>query len=46
MKTYWFLNPDLRETTFAKAPYKEFTDILAKPTKALMLDAPAEKIEA
>ncbi|KAF7031373.1 hypothetical protein CFC21_042710 [Triticum aestivum] len=47
MKTYGFLTPDFwRETTFTKAPYQEFTDILAKPTKALMLDAPAEKIEA
>ncbi|VAI23772.1 unnamed protein product [Triticum turgidum subsp. durum] len=44
MKTYGFLTPDFwRETTFTKAPYQEFTDILAKPTKALMLDAPAEK---
>jgi len=47
MKTYGFLTPDFwRETTFTKAPYQEFTDILVKPTKALMLDAPAEKIEA
>uniref|UniRef100_A0A8R7QL46 40S ribosomal protein S2 n=3 Tax=Triticum TaxID=4564 RepID=A0A8R7QL46_TRIUA len=47
MKTYGFLTPDFwRETTFTKAPYQEFTDILVKPTKALMLDAPVEKIEA
>ncbi|VAH66186.1 unnamed protein product [Triticum turgidum subsp. durum] len=47
MKTYGFLTPDFwRETTFTKGPYQEFTDILAKPTKALMLDAPVEKIEA
>ncbi|KAI4985786.1 hypothetical protein ZWY2020_018416 [Hordeum vulgare] len=46
MTTYGFVTPDFwRETTFTKAPYQECTDILAKPTKPLMLDAPVEKIE-
>jgi small subunit ribosomal protein S2e len=47
MKTYGFLTPDFwTETRFVKAPYQEFTDLLAKPTKSLMIEAPVEKIEA
>jgi len=34
-KSYGFLTPDLwMETRFAKGPYQEFTDLLAKPFKA------------
>jgi small subunit ribosomal protein S2e len=32
--TYAFLTPDLwAETKFTKAPYQEFTDLLAKPAE-------------
>jgi small subunit ribosomal protein S2e len=46
-KTYGFLTPEFwRDTKFAKSPFQEFTDLLAKPTKGLILDAPAETVEA
>jgi small subunit ribosomal protein S2e len=46
MKTYGFLTPDFwMETRFVKAPYQEFTDLLASKPK-LMIEAPMEKIEA
>nr|CAD1827992.1 unnamed protein product [Ananas comosus var. bracteatus] len=46
MKTYGFLTPDFwRETRFTKSPFQEYTDFLAKPTKAILLDE-AEKVEA
>ncbi|KAG0468317.1 hypothetical protein HPP92_017645 [Vanilla planifolia] len=45
MKTYAFLTPDLWiETRFAKSPFQEYTDLLARPTKALLDDA--EKVDA
>ncbi|KAI3984408.1 hypothetical protein MKX01_011362 [Papaver californicum] len=38
-KTYGFLTPDFwKETRFTKSPFQEYTDLLAKPTKALILD--------
>lgn len=47
MKTYGFLTPDFwRDTKFVKSPFQEYTDLLAKPTKALMIDAPVENLEA
>eukprot|EP00262_Sarcandra_glabra_P013985 TRINITY_DN398_c0_g1_i3.p1 TRINITY_DN398_c0_g1~~TRINITY_DN398_c0_g1_i3.p1 ORF type:complete len:317 (-),score=16.00 TRINITY_DN398_c0_g1_i3:335-1159(-) len=46
LKTYGFLTPDFwRETRFTKSPFQEYTDLLAKPTKAIILDD-AEKIDA
>ncbi|KAF2921891.1 small ribosomal subunit protein uS5x [Oryza sativa Japonica Group] len=46
MKTYGFLTPDFwRETRFIKTPFQEYTDLLARP-KGLVIEAPAEKIEA
>jgi len=39
LKTYGFLTPDLwRETRFSKSPFQEYTDLLAKPAKALILE--------
>ena len=39
LKTYGFLTPDLwRETRFSKSPFQEYTDLLAKPAKALVLE--------
>ncbi|KAG5222434.1 40S ribosomal protein [Salix suchowensis] len=39
LKTYGFLTPDFwTETRFIKSPFQEFTDLLAKPTKALVLE--------
>ncbi|KAH9292151.1 hypothetical protein KI387_042665, partial [Taxus chinensis] len=39
LKTYAFLTPDLwRETRFSKSPFQEYTDFLAKPAKAFMLE--------
>jgi small subunit ribosomal protein S2e len=47
MKTYGFLTPEFwRETKFSRTPFQEFTDLLAKPTKGLMLEAPVETVEA
>ncbi|KAI3987615.1 hypothetical protein MKX01_007081 [Papaver californicum] len=38
-KTYGFLTPDFwKETRLTKSPFQEYTDLLAKPTKALILD--------
>lgn len=45
LKTYGFLTPDLwTETRFTKSPYQEYTDLLAKSTKAITYveDVPAE----
>ncbi|XP_072952421.1 uncharacterized protein [Typha angustifolia] len=45
MKTYGFLTPDFwRETRFSKSPFQEYTDFLAKPTKAILLDE-SERVE-
>ncbi|KAH0468547.1 hypothetical protein IEQ34_003580 [Dendrobium chrysotoxum] len=45
MKTYAFLTPDLWiETRFAKSPFQEYTDLLAKPTKAILDDV--ERVDA
>ncbi|PKU80205.1 40S ribosomal protein S2-3-like [Dendrobium catenatum] len=39
MKTYGFFSPDLWiETRFAKSPFQEYTDLLAKPTKEILDD--------
>ncbi|KAF9665649.1 hypothetical protein SADUNF_Sadunf16G0144900 [Salix dunnii] len=39
LKTYGFLTPDFwTETRFIKSPFQEFTDLLAKPTKTLVLE--------
>jgi small subunit ribosomal protein S2e len=47
MKTYGFLTPEFwLETRFTKTPFQEFTDLLAKPTKGLLIEAPAETVEA
>jgi small subunit ribosomal protein S2e len=47
MKTYGFLTPKFwLETRFTKTPFQEFTDLLAKPTKGLLIEAPAETVEA
>ncbi|PKU74385.1 40S ribosomal protein S2-3-like [Dendrobium catenatum] len=46
MKTYAFLTPDLWiESRFAKSPFQEYTDLLAKPTKAI-LDDVVERVDA
>ncbi|XP_077225977.1 small ribosomal subunit protein uS5w-like [Tasmannia lanceolata] len=46
LKTYGFLTPDFwRETRFTKFPFQEYTDLLAKPTKAIILED-VEKLEA
>lgn len=48
MKTYGFLTPDFwKETKFAKSPFEEFTDILAKPTiKYVQIEEVADKVDA
>ncbi|KAK8587454.1 hypothetical protein V6N12_021947 [Hibiscus sabdariffa] len=39
LKTYGFLTPDFwRETRFTRSPFQEYTDLLGKPTKTLVLD--------
>ncbi|CAI0412556.1 unnamed protein product [Linum tenue] len=39
LKTYGFLTPDFwKDTRFTKSPFQEFTDLLGKPTKALILE--------
>ncbi|CAL9191885.1 unnamed protein product [Musa acuminata subsp. burmannicoides] len=39
MKTYGFLTPDFwMETRFSKSPFQEYTDLLAKPTKAILIE--------
>ncbi|KAG1342211.1 40S ribosomal protein S2-3 [Cocos nucifera] len=46
MKTYGFLTPDFwRETRFTKSPFQEYTDLLSKPTKAIVLED-TERVEA
>jgi len=46
LKTYGFLTPDFwTETRFIKSPFQEFTDLLAKPTKTLVLED-VERVEA
>ncbi|CAL9171026.1 unnamed protein product [Musa hybrid cultivar] len=45
MKTYGFLTPDFwMETRFSKSPFQEYTDLLAKPTKAIILEN-TERVE-
>ncbi|KAK8936791.1 40S ribosomal protein S2-4 [Platanthera zijinensis] len=45
MKTYSFLTPDLwTESRFLKSPFQEYTDLLAKPTKAILDDV--ERVDA
>jgi small subunit ribosomal protein S2e len=47
MKTYGFLTPEFcTETKYMKTPFLEFTDLLAKPTKGLLIKAPTETVEA
>ncbi|CAL9150149.1 unnamed protein product [Musa hybrid cultivar] len=39
MKTYRFLTPDVwMDTRFSKSPFQEYTDLRAKPAKAILLD--------
>ncbi|CAN1309212.1 40S ribosomal protein S2-4 [Linum perenne] len=39
LKTYGFLTPDFwKDTRFSKSPFQEYTDILGKPTKPLLLE--------
>ncbi|KAJ8498412.1 hypothetical protein OPV22_008964 [Ensete ventricosum] len=39
MKTYGFLTPDFwTETRFNKSPFQEYTDLLSKPTKAILIE--------
>ncbi|XP_042413289.1 40S ribosomal protein S2-like [Zingiber officinale] len=46
MKTYGFLTPDLwLDTRFSRSPFQEYTDLLAKPTKAILIEN-TERIEA
>ncbi|KAK8993955.1 hypothetical protein V6N11_008166 [Hibiscus sabdariffa] len=45
MKTYGFLTPDFwKETRFTRPPFQEYSDLLGKPTKTLLLEdaAPAD----
>lgn len=47
MKTYGFLTPDFwTETRFVKAPYQEYTDLLAAKPAKLMIEAPVDLPEA
>jgi len=47
MKTYGFLTPEFwTQTKFSMAPFQQFTDLLGKPTKGLVLEAPTETAEA
>ncbi|CAA6653623.1 unnamed protein product [Spirodela intermedia] len=47
MKTYGFLTPDFwKETRFAKSPFQEFTDLLAKPVGKALITEDGEKLEA
>lgn len=47
MKTYGFLTPDLwKETRFSKAPFQEFTDLLAKPVGKALIAEDVERIES
>ncbi|KAG0514498.1 hypothetical protein BDA96_10G197100 [Sorghum bicolor] len=47
MKTYGFLTPEFcTETKYMKTPFLESTDLLAKPTKGLLIKAPTETVEA
>ena len=47
MKTYGFLTPEFwTETKYIKTPFQEFTDLLAKPTKGLLIEPPTETVEA
>ncbi|MBA0552352.1 hypothetical protein Golob_023171 [Gossypium lobatum] len=39
LKTYGFLTPDFwRETRFTRSPFQEYTDLLGKPSKTLVLE--------
>ncbi|GAA0170441.1 ribosomal protein [Lithospermum erythrorhizon] len=45
-KTYGFLTPEFwKETRFSKSPFQEYTDLLSKPTKAIHLIEPEERVE-
>ena len=47
MKTYGFLTPEFwTQTNFSMTPFQQFTDLLGKPTKGLVLEAPTETVEA
>ncbi|URD88061.1 ribosomal protein [Musa troglodytarum] len=44
MKTYGFLTPDFwTETRYSRSPFQEYTDLLAKPTKAILLENTEKK---
>lgn len=47
LKTYGFLTPEFwKETRFSKSPFQEYTDLLAKPTKTLLIEQqPEERVE-
>ncbi|BBN69333.1 Ribosomal protein S5 family protein [Prunus dulcis] len=46
LKTYGFLTPEFwKETRFSKSPFQEFTDLLGRPTKPLLIED-VEKVEA
>ena len=46
LKTYGYLTPDFwRETRYTKSPFQEYTDLLAKPTKAVFPEE-VERVEA
>lgn len=39
LKTYGFLTPDFwKETRFTRSPFQEYTDLLGKPVKPLVLE--------
>ncbi|BBG96913.1 Ribosomal protein S5 family protein, partial [Prunus dulcis] len=39
LKTYGFLTPEFwKETRFSKSPFQEFTDLLGRPTKPLLIE--------
>ncbi|PPR84269.1 hypothetical protein GOBAR_AA36444 [Gossypium barbadense] len=39
LKTYGFLTPDFwKETRFTRSPFQEYTDLLGKPSKTLVLE--------
>ncbi|XVF19294.1 hypothetical protein REPUB_Repub11eG0098000 [Reevesia pubescens] len=45
LKTYGFLTPDFwKETRFTRSPFQEYTDLLGKPVKTLVLED-AERVE-
>ncbi|MBA0650723.1 hypothetical protein Goklo_018110 [Gossypium klotzschianum] len=45
LKTYGFLTPDFwKETRFTRSPFQEYTDLLGKPAKTLVLED-AERVD-